>query len=301
MLPFAGIASFARSHLESLDSNWHADVGVLGVPYDIALGYRPGARFAPRAIREASLRFSLSPSGFYDLHAKRPRLQGLELRDAGDVDVPSLEPQLARERIEVAARQLRSKVRLPIFIGGDHSITHPVLRAFDDVEDLHVVQIDAHLDFTNERDGTRYSNSSAFRRAAEDLPNLKQITTVGLRGFRFDREAVEAALARGHLLVPMWEMDDSTAVVERLPEGKRVYLSFDVDALDPSVFPATSSPEVEGLTYGQAMSLIQATCERNTLVGFDVVEMTPHLDSSGNSALLAARLILETIMAAFPS
>jgi agmatinase len=300
LLPFAGIPSFARSPLESLDSEWRADVGVLGVPFDIALGFRPGARFAPRAMREASLRFSLSSSGFYDLREKRTRLAGLQLRDAGDVDVPSLEPQLARERIEQAARQLRAKVKLPIFLGGDHSITHPVLRAFDDVDELHVVQIDAHLDFTDERDGTRYSNSSAFRRAAEDLPNLKHITTVGLRGFRFDHEAVDTAVQRGHLLIPIWEMNDLEQVVERLPKNKRVYLSFDVDALDPSVFPATSSPEVEGLSYAQAMCLIQGTCERNTLVGFDVVEMTPHLDASGNSALLAARLIMETIMAVFP-
>jgi agmatinase len=300
LLPFAGIPSFARSPLESLDSEWRADVGVLGVPFDIALGFRPGARFAPRAMREASLRFSLSSSGFYDLREKRTRLAGLQLRDAGDVDVPSLEPQLARERIEQAARQLRAKVKLPIFLGGDHSITHPVLRAFDDVDELYVVQIDAHLDFTDERDGTRYSNSSAFRRAAEDLPNLKHITTVGLRGFRFDHEAVDAAVQRGHLLIPIWEMNDLEQVVERLPKNKRVYLSFDVDALDPSVFPATSSPEVEGLSYAQAMCLIQGTCERNTLVGFDVVEMTPHLDASGNSALLAARLIMETIMAVFP-
>ena len=125
MLPFAGIPSFARSPLESLDSDWQADVGILGVPFDIALGYRPGARFAPRAIREASLRFSLPPDGFYDLRDRRVRLKGLELRDVGDVDVPSLEPQLARQRIEAAARQLRSKARLPIFLGGDHSISHP--------------------------------------------------------------------------------------------------------------------------------------------------------------------------------
>ncbi|HEX8817357.1 MAG TPA: arginase family protein [Terriglobales bacterium] len=300
MLPFAGIPSFARSPLGSLDSDWHADVGVLGVPFDIALGFRPGARFAPRAIREASLRFSLPPGGFYDLREKRARLKGLELRDAGDVDVPSLEPQLARERIEEAARQLRARVKLPIFLGGDHSITHPVLRAFAGEDEFYVVQIDAHLDFTNERDGTRYSNSSAFRRATEDLPNLKQITTVGLRGFRFDHEAVDAALKRGHLLIPIWEMDDLDHVIRHLPNGKRVYLSFDVDALDPSVFPATSSPEVEGLSYAQVMRLIQGTCERNTLIGFDVVEMTPHLDASGNSALLAARLIMETIMAVFP-
>lgn len=245
MLPFAGIPSFARSPSALLDGKWSADVGVLGVPFDLALGYRPGARFAPRSIREASLRFNLSSEGFYDLRLQRDRLRGLELRDAGDVDLPSLEPELARERIESAARQLCARVKLPIFLGGDHSITYPVLRALQ-IPCLYVVQIDAHLDFTNERDGTRYSNSSAFRRAVEDLPNLKHITVLGLRGIRFDREAVETARGRGHTLVPIWEMGNIDAVIDKLPSAKNVYLSFDVDALDPSVFPATSSPEVGG-------------------------------------------------------
>ena len=300
MLPYAGIPSFARAPMADLETDWHADVGVLGVPFDIALGFRPGARFAARAIREASLRFALTRAGFYDLRSDRVRLAGLELRDVGDVNLPSLEPELARERIETAARALRARVRLPVFLGGDHSVTYPILRAYNDVPDLHVVQVDAHLDFTDERNGTRYSNSSPFRRAVEDLPNLTHITTIGLRGLRFDREAIHAAQTRGHTLIPTWEMNDLAAVILRLPQGKAVYLSFDVDALDPSVLPATSSPEVDGLSYATAMRIVQATAERNQLVGLDVVELTPNLDPSGNSALLTARLVMETLMAVFP-
>jgi agmatinase len=299
MLPFSGISSFARAPIASLEQPWRADVGVLGVPFDIALGFRPGSRFAPRAIREGSLRYALSPEGFYDLKSDRQRLTKLELRDVGDVDLPSLEPELARNRIETAARALRSRVRLPVFLGGDHSVSYPILRAFDDVPDLHIVQIDAHLDFTDTRNDTKFSNSSPFRRASEDLANLKHITTIGLRGVRADREAVQAAKSRGHTLIPMWEMDNLEEVIARLPEGKNVYLSFDVDALEPSFFPATSSPEPDGLSFATAVKLIQATTARNQLVGFDLVEMTPNLDSSGNSALFAARLIMETLLAVF--
>jgi agmatinase len=300
LLPYVGIPSFARAPIIALDSEWKADVAVLGIPSDLALGYRPGARFAPRALRAASLRYSLAREGFYDLRADRVRLEGLEFYDVGDVDLPSLEPQLSRERIENAARQLRARARLPIFIGGDHSVSYPVLRAFRDVVDLHVVQIDAHLDFTDERDGTRYSNSSTFRRVKEDLTSLGGITTLGLRGLRFDREAVEAARHCGHTLVPMWELHEQDEVAAKLPRGRSVYLSFDVDALDPSIFPATSSPEVDGMTYRQATDVIRMVGERNTIIGFDLVEMTPELDTSGNSALLASRLVLETIMAVFP-
>ena len=299
MLPFSGISSFARASIASLEQDWQADVGVLGVPFDIALGFRPGARFAPRAIREASLRYALPIEGFYDLKTARQRLVNLELRDVGDVDLPSLEPELARARIETAARALRGKVKLPVFLGGDHSVSYPILKAFDDVPDLHVVQIDAHLDFTDSRNDTKFSNSSPFRRACEDLPNLKHITTLGLRGVRSDREAVQAAKSRGHSLIPMWEMNDLEGVISRLPSDKNVYLSFDVDVLEPSFFPATSSPEPDGLGFAAAVRLIEATAARNQLVGFDLVEMTPNLDASGNSALFAARLIIETLLAVF--
>ena len=298
-LPYSGIPTFARSPVEALERDWQADVGVLGIPFDIALGFRPGARFAPRAIREASLRYALPPEGFFDLRTGRTRLAGVSLRDAGDVILPSLEPELARERIEEAARELRSRVRLPVFLGGDHSVTYPLLRAFGDVADLHVVQIDAHLDYTDVRNGTRYSNSSPFRRAAEELPNLAHITVLGLRGLRTDREALQAARARGHTLVPMWELVDLDAVAKRLPKDTPVYLSFDVDALDPAVLSATSSPEVAGLSYAQAMQLVTMTARRNTLVGMDVVELAPGLDASGNSALLVARLVMETLAEVF--
>lgn len=302
LLPFAGIATFARAPHAPPDAEWAADVGVLGIPFDGAVGFRPGQRFAPRAVREASLRYALPPEGFYDLRTGRTRLAGLSMRDAGDVDLPSLEPELARARVGEAARALRARARLPVFLGGDHSVTAPVLGAFDDVPGLHVVQLDAHLDFTDVRNDTRWSNSSPFRRAAEALPNLARVTTLGLRGLRFDREAVEASRARGHVLVPMWELDGEAAIaaaVERLPEGESVYLSLDVDALDPSVMPGTSSPEPDGMTAALARRLIEATAARNRIVGVDLVELAPGLDASGNSALLAARLLMDALAAVF--
>lgn len=298
-LPFSGLISFARSLVVDLTGSFSADVGVLGIPFDLALGFRPGARFAPRAIREASLRYTLPEEGFYDLRSGTRKLAGLKLVDAGDVVLPSLEPELARDRITLAAKQLRSSVKLPVFLGGDHSVSYPILRAFEDVQDLHIVQLDAHLDFTDVRNDTRFSNSSPFRRACEALPNLTHITTIGLRGLRFDEEAVQAARSRGHTLIGMWDCEDLQEVIQQLPEGKNVYLSFDVDVLDPAVLPATSSPEVDGMTYRTAMHLIRETVRRNLLKGLDVVELTPNLDPSGNSNLLIARLIMETLQEVF--
>lgn len=274
----------------------HHDVGLLGVPYDFAVGYRPGARFAPAAVRAASGRYALPPQGFYDFATDSYRLGGAKLVDAGDVDPAQLETAVTLKRITDAAAALRALARLPVFVGGDHSVSYPLLRAFHDVDDLHVVQLDAHLDFTDSRNETRYANSSPFRRAVEELPNLTHITVVGLRGARADAEAFAAARARGHTLIGADAVRASLeSVVDALPSGRSVYLSVDVDALDPSELPGTSSPEPEGLTYGQLRDLVGATLERNRLVGMDVTELAPGLDPSGRSELLTARLLAETL------
>lgn len=303
LLPFAGIPTFARAPLGPLDgpdATWSADAAVLGVPWDAAVGFRPGQRFAPRAVREASLRYALPPEGFYDLLTDRVRLAGATLRDAGDVELPSLEPELARARIEQGARALRRRARLPVFLGGDHAVTYPILRAFDDVAGLHVVQLDAHLDFTDVRNDSRFTNSSPFRRAVDALPNLAGITTLGLRGLRFDREAVQAARARGHALVPMAALEtreQRRRALDAIPEGAPLYLSLDVDAFDPAVLPGTSSPEPDGLGYAAALELIRGACARGRVIGVDVVELAPQLDPSGNSALLVARLLMDVLAA----
>jgi agmatinase len=295
--PYAGIATFARAPHRALHGPWRAAVGVLGVPFDIAGGFRAGARHGPRALREASLRYALPPEGLFDLESGRALLAGLDLVDAGDVDLPSLEDALARERIETDARALRERVDLPLFLGGDHSVSYPLLRAFDDVDDLHVVQFDAHLDYSDARSDTRYSNSSPFRRADEDLANLAHITVIGLRGLRTDPEALAASRARGHERVAAHELGVPGAGEERLPSGKRVYLSIDLDVLDPPLLPGTSSPEVDGLDYRTVRGLIRATARRNTVVGVDLVELAPDLDPSGLSALVAARLALDVLIA----
>lgn len=295
-LPFTGPAAFLKAPHRPLSEPWTADVGFLGLPYDFAVGYRPGARFAPNALREASGRYAPGPEGYFDLETETYRLQGMSLVDAGDVDPAQLEYAESFRRITEAARELRRRVRLPVFVGGDHSVTYPVLRAYDDLEELYIVQLDAHLDFSDFRNGTKYSNSSPFRRAVEELPGLKHITVVGLRGLRTNPEAYRAAKARGHTLIPATKVRQNLSeVLAQLPQGKKVYLSFDADVLDPSILPGTSSPEVEGLTYGEAMQVVRQTIAQNELVGFDFVELSPNLDPSGLSALVGARLLAEVL------
>ena len=274
------------------------DVGLLGVPYDFAVGYRAGARWAPAAVRQSSGRYALSAAGFYDLESDRRRLAGVKLADLGDVDPAQLERAASFDRVTSAARLARSAVRLPVFVGGDHSITYPLLRAYDDEADLHVLQFDAHLDFSDSRNGTRYSNSSPFRRAVEDVPGLTGVTVIGLRGLRFDEEAVNAARARGHTLVTAGRVHEGgAAAAAALPAGRRLYISLDVDVLDPAELPGTSSPEPGGLSFRQLVALLARAVADNDVVGIDLMELAPELDPSGRSQLLAARLLAEGLAA----
>ena len=273
------------------------DVGVLGLPYDFAVGYRAGARWAPGAVRRASARFALPPEGYYDLATGRRRLAGVRLADLGDVDPAQLEREETFARVTEAARSARRSCGLPVFVGGDHSLTFPLLRAYDD-EPVHVLQFDAHLDYSDVRNATAYSNSSPFRRAVEAVPGITGITVVGLRGMRFDQEAVTAARARGHTLLGAEVVHGSIQeALNALPSATRLYVSFDVDVIEPAELPGTSSPEPGGLSFTQAVTLLGAAIARNRLVGLDLMELAPELDPSGRSELLAARLLAEALAA----
>lgn len=294
-LPFTGPATFFKAPHRSLSRPWEADVGFLGIPYDFGVGFRPGARFGPAALREASGRYALGPGGFFDVESRRFRLVGVRMVDAGDVDPAQLEYGETFRRITNTARELRRRVKLPVFVGGDHSVTYPILRAYDDTPGLHVLQLDAHLDFSDSRNSTRYSNSSPFRRAVEDLPGLV-ITVVGLRGLRTNPEAHQAALARGHTLVLAGQVHkDLEGVLRLLPQGCSLYVSVDVDVLDPSLAPGTGSPEVDGLHYREVAQIVEAAVRRNRLVGLDLVEVAPPLDPTGLTALVAARLLADIL------
>ncbi len=295
-LSFTGPATFLKAPHKPLTDNWTADIGFLGLPYDFAVGYRPGARFAPNALREASGRYAPAPEGYFDIETETYRLAGASLVDAGDVDPAQLEHLESFRRITAAARDLRRRVKLPVFVGGDHSVSYPLLKAFDDIDEFCVVQFDAHLDFSDSRNGTRYANSSPFRRAVEELSGLKHITVLGLRGLRTSQEAFVAAKARGHSLVSSKEIKtDLDKVISLLPKGKKVYISFDIDVLEPSLAPGTSSPELEGLSYGEVLSLLKASIEHNELVGFDLTELAPNLDPTGLTSLVGARLLAEML------
>ena len=294
---FFGITTFGKVDHVPLDQEWTADVGVLGVPFDLGVGYRSGARFGPKAIRDISVRYRLSGDrpGYWDLRTERYRA-ACRVVDFGDVITAPLDWEQCYANITRDVGRLLERDVFPVVLGGDHSITFPVLRAFEGREPITIVHFDAHTDYRDQVLGVRFGHGSVMRRCSE-LPWITNVYSIGIRSLRTLEEDVKALRQRGNILIPMWDVSDNPlqSIVDRLPQGKNVYITVDIDAMDPGIAPGTGTPEVGGLQYAQARALLQAVCARNKVVGLDVVELNPLFDSGQITALLAAQLIIETV------
>jgi agmatinase len=301
--PPDGIATFARAPLARPGAPIAADVLVLGVPWDGGTGLRGGARHGPRAIRDASLRCPLwaagQPSGYWDVAAGRQRLAGVRLVDCGDVSIVRASQERTADAITAAARQLRSGGGLLLSLGGDHSISYPLVRAFDDYQNLGVVQLDAHLDFADAVQNVRLNSSTSLRRISE-LPFVGPMAAIGLRGLRTDPAAFAAARDRGNALVTREQLRRAgAAALASLPAMEHVYLTLDIDVLDPALAPGVSAPELDGLAYAELRELLRAIAQRSRIVGIDVVEVSPPLDPTGTTALAAAQAVVELLAMVF--
>jgi agmatinase len=297
LYPFVGVPTFLRAPLAgSADGS---DFAVLGVPIDEGSPFIPGSRFGPRGIREQSMRFAAAGDSRFDLRAGRRLLDldggGQQLVDLGDVAVVPADPAATAANITAAVGAVVSAGAVPVVLGGDHSITYPVVLAFDGP--LHVVQFDAHLDYAEPRGGYRYTNAHAFRQIsrAESVAGLVQ---VGIRSLRTEEGLYRDSLADGNRIVPPDELRalGSRGLAGLLPEGARCYVSVDVDALDMPLVPGCVSAEPGGLTYAELRDALVAVADRAHVVGLDLVEVNPAVDTpAGATAYLAAHLLVEAL------
>ena len=298
-LPFVGPISFAKSPFcLDLDAIT-ADVAVLGVPNDMGIQYRPGCRFGPRAIREASTMFSFGHSGMYSYEDDKTYLTDdqVSIQDAGDVDIIHTDMVASHNNTVAAVRRILARKAMPVILGGDHSVTVPVLEAFDKEEPVHVVQIDAHLDFVNERCGVRYGNGNPMRRASE-MRHVTGLTQLGIRnvGSSSAKDHQEAIAAGSDILsVRQFRTLGVAKVLERIPAGKRYYITMDIDGLDPSIAPGTGTPSCGGFTYYEVLELYQGLARQGHIVGMDMVEVSPPYDPTGITAMHAAQILMTAI------
>lgn len=298
-LPFVGICTFGKYPLVEDWSAIDADVAVMGAPFDAGTQWRAGARMGPRGVREASTLFSFGHAGAYDHEDDVTYLDPAKVSvvDIGDADIVHTDTLRSHENIEYGVRRILAAGALPVVIGGDHSINIPCINAFEGQEPFHVVQIDAHLDFVDERHGVRYGHGNPMRRAAEK-PYVTGLTQIGIRNVSSTaRDGYEDARAMGSdiLSVRQARALGTEALLRRVPEGARIYLTIDIDAFDPSIAPGTGTPSHGGFLYYEVLELLDGLARRNEVVGIDLVEVAPDYDPTGSTTTLAAQLLMNLI------
>ena len=298
-LPFVGICTFGKyPHV----ADWEAigaDVAVMGAPFDCGAQWRSGARMGPRAIREASTLFSFGLGGAYDFEDDITYLDPARVRivDIGDADIIHTDTMQSHANIELGVRRMLAAGALPVVMGGDHSVSIPCINAFDGHGPIHVVQIDAHLDFVDERHGVRYGHGNPMRRAAEK-PYVTGLTQLGIRNVSSTtRAGYEDARAMGADILSVRHVRamGTQAVLDRIPKGANYYLTIDIDGFDPSIAPGTGTPSHGGFLYYEMLELIDGLARRGKVVGLDLVEVAPDYDHTGTTAILAAQVLLNAI------
>jgi len=291
---FAGPATMMR--LPQRESARDLDACFIGVPFDLGTSLRPGARFGPRDIRQNSV--LIRP---YLMATRACPFDSLRVADIGDVAINTFNLQKSIAIIETAYDHIIAQHCIPLTLGGDHTIVLPILRAMHRQHGpVGLVHIDAHADVNDEMFGERITHGTPFRRAVEEgLIDCSRAVQIGLRATGYGPDDFDWPRAQGMRLVQAeecWHRSLTPLMEEvraRAGTGP-VYLSFDIDGLDPAFAPGTGTPEIGGLTIAQGIEIIRG-CQGLNLIGCDLVEVSPPYDPFGTTSLVAANLLFEML------
>ncbi|MBS1179749.1 MAG: gbh [Proteobacteria bacterium] len=292
---FGGIATMLRLPLAASPEG--LDAAFIGVPLDIGTSHRPGARFGPRQIRAESA--LIRP---YNMATGAAPFDTLQVADLGDVPINTYSLEKSLPIISAFYERVLAAACRPLTLGGDHTIALPILRAAAARHGpVALVHVDAHADVNDDMFGERIAHGTPFRRAVEEgLLQCHKVWQIGLRGSGYAADDFDWPRAQGFSVVPAHElwyrslaplMDQVRA---RIGPTTPVYLSFDIDGIDPAFAGGTGTPEIGGLTVPQALEIIRG-CKGLNLVGADLVEVSPPYDPTGNTALLGANLLYEML------
>lgn len=291
-LPITGICSFGKYPICTDLSQLDADIAVLGVPVDFSVGYMSGARLAPRRVREASTQYGRGDAGFYDFEQDCIRLAApLKIVDCGDADILQADPQHTFNAVVESVKAILQRGAVPIVIGGDHSISAPVGKALEEIgEEICVVQIDAHLDWTDHVGPLKYGNGSPMRRMSE-MPHIGPMVQIGLRGIGSSKKSdFDAAKAYGSVLISAREAHEIgvKGILAKIPAAKNYYITVDIDGFDMSIAPGVASPYPGGLLFDQVCDIISGVAQKGRIVAADLTEVSPPVDPSGSTVRLGA-------------
>ena len=291
---FSGPATMMR--LPAQTSAKGLDACFVGVPMDIGTSNRSGTRHGPREIRAESC--MLRP---YNMATGAAPFERLQVADIGDVPVNTFDLKKTVDIITDSYRDILRHNCIPLTLGGDHTLTYPILRAIKEKHGpVALLHIDAHADINDEMFGEKIAHGTPFRRAVDDglLLNDK-VFQIGLRGTGYSPDDFNWSRDQGFTVIPAEEcwhksltplMADAQKKIGDAP----VYLTYDIDSLDPAFAPGTGTVEIGGLTIWQALEIIRG-CAGLNIVGADLVEVSPPYDLSGNTALVGANLLYEML------
>jgi guanidinobutyrase len=289
-----GIATMMR--LPNVASAEGLDACFVGVPFDLGTSNRTGARFGPRQIRSESV--LLRP---YNMATRAAPFDSLQVADIGDVAINPYNLPDSITRIETAYDAILKHGAKPITLGGDHTIALPILRAIHRKHGkVGLIHVDAHADVNDTMMGEKIAHGTPFRRAVEEgLLDCERVVQIGLRGTGYAAEDFDWCRDQGFRVVQVEECWNRSLAplmeeVRQRVGGGPVYLTFDIDGIDPAYAPGTGTPEIAGLTVSQALEIIRG-CWGLNLVGADLVEVAPPYDPFGTTALLGANLAYEML------
>ena len=295
-LPFVGICTFGKyPYIEDWDKI-KADIAVLGAPFDAGSQFRSGARMGPRGIREASTLFSFGHGGAYDHEDDITYLPADTTRivDIGDADIIHTDTIKSHDNIELGVKKILEAKAIPLVLGGDHSINIPCINAFKDEDPIHIIQIDAHLDFVNERHGVRLGHGNPMYRASEK-EYVSGMTQIGIRNVSSTaREGYIEAKKRGSQIISVRQFRKIgiEQILNTIPKNIRYYLTIDIDAFDPSIASGTGTPSHGGFYYYEILEFIDGLTKQGNIAGLDLVEVAPDYDITNSTSTLAAQLLM---------
>ena len=280
------LLKYTETFLECDNEYEEAAIILFGAPFDSTTSYRPGTRFGSGAIRRESYGIeSYSPYQDKDL------IDSL-IMDSGDIELSLGDTGLCLAQIEERADQILSDGKLPFMLGGEHLVTLGAFRAVrKHFPEVHIIHFDAHADLRDDYLGVKLSHACVLRRCHELIGDGK-IHQFGIRSG--DRE--EFTWGEDHVNIHRFRLDGLPEVIADL-KGKPVYVTLDLDVLDPSVFPGTGTPEPGGVSFEELRKAVTEVCRKLQIVGCDVNELSPHYDTSGVSTMVACKIVREMLLA----
>ena len=287
--------------LNELDS----DVAFVGMPFDQGTFGRPGARYGPDGVRDAraysyvSWRDDTQAAGYFNSDLGRELLKGVTMADCGNITVVPSDVLKNFEKLTNTVGTIVARGSFPVVIGGDHAITFPVVRGLSKFDPLDIVHFDAHMDYSHETQGVLHTHGSPIRRCRE-LPFVRSISSIGIR--REEKKVYDEAMADGNLIVTTQKFKalGPYAAMSLVPQSENLYITIDIDVLDPAHAPGTGTPETGGLFYEELREALLHLARNHRIVAFDIVEVAPNYDCAQITAMAAAKLIIDLLSEIFP-